>query len=157
MTMHNSQRDSCRSGEDCETMYSLASDKQPSENQSFAAYSALATLRLSATDLSALAVQGFVGTERRGNRTYFKLRFRRQRRQAVRYLGLDARFAAQVGAELLALQAHRRRRHELAALTKQARQQLRDAKRQLEPLLVARGFRFHGLAVRRPRAPVGKN
>ena len=75
----------------------------------------LASLNLHAGDWAALARQGFVAAERRGDRYYFKLRFRRQAAQIVRYLGSAARANA-VRAELEVLQADTRGQRELRAL-----------------------------------------
>ncbi len=47
----------------------------------------LSALRLEASDYELLRRQGFVAIESRGQRCYFKLRFRRDGRQVVRYIG----------------------------------------------------------------------
>jgi hypothetical protein len=113
-------------------------------------FPALASLQLTSADLVTLARQGFVAGERRGERRYHKLRFRRGRRQVVKYLGGPERAHA-VQAELDLLQAACRRRRKLAALSHQAREMLREAKRQLEPSLADQGYHFHGLAIRESR------
>lgn len=101
-------------------------------------------------DFAELTRQGFVCGERRGNRTYYKLRFRRGGRQTVRYLG-GTDCAAIVKQELAHLQADSRALRDLKARTKSANKTLRDTKRELEPVLQAHGFVFHGMAIRRPR------
>lgn len=111
----------------------------------------LAHLRLSPADLAALARQGFVTAERRGRRTYYKLRFRRGGRQQVRYLGSDPARAAAVERALDQLQQARRHELELPRLTAAARRTMRESKQTLAPLLEAEGLRFHGYAIRRPR------
>jgi hypothetical protein len=113
-------------------------------------FPALASLQLTSADLVTLASQGFVASERRGERRYHKLRFRRGRRQVVKYLGGPERACA-VQAELDRLQAAWRRRRKLGALSRQAREMLREAKRQLEPSLAEQGYHFHGLAIRESR------
>ena len=112
---------------------------------------ALAQLGLTTQDFDALAEQGYVSTEHRGPRTYYKLRFRRQRRQIVRSLGSDPILCDQVREELALLQADRQLARELTKLTQAALQQLRLAKKILEPMLGTRGFVFHGMAIRRRR------
>ena len=57
---------------------------------------ALISLRLTAVDLQVLRWQGFVSAELRGNCRIFKLRFRRDGRQVVRYLGTDPACAENV-------------------------------------------------------------
>jgi hypothetical protein len=113
----------------------------------------LATLRLNAEQIVALAKQGSVCAEVRSNgRVYYKLRFRWDGRQQVRYLGNVPEFIEQVKAEMERLQQRTRLRRELRQLTRAARQKLRASKSRLGPLLGDAGFRFHGLAVRRPRS-----
>jgi hypothetical protein len=121
------------------------------EDCRFAEFPALAKLRLVDGDLDELADQGFLAQERRRDCAYYKLRFRRGGRQIVRYVG-GANEAAVITEELKKLRAGCRLRRELRALDCSARQMLRDSKSQLEPLLVERGFRFHGRAIRQPRA-----
>jgi hypothetical protein len=113
-------------------------------------FPALAKLSLSEADLAELAHQGSLAPERRGSRTYYKLRFRRGGRQLVRYVG-GADQAALVSEELSALQTTRRLERQLNEVGRAARQLQRDAKAKLEPLLAECGFRFHGQAIRRSR------
>lgn len=135
-------------------MQPTSSDDHRIADQRRSNYPALDTLRLTDEDLETLADQGFVCAERRGDRTYYKLRFRRGRRQVVRYLGGPVRAAA-VQQELAVLQAEKHAMQELTARVKFANKLLRDAKRTLAPVLLAHGFVFHGLAIRRPRRPQG--
>ena len=111
---------------------------------------ALADLGLDDEDLDALARQGFVAVERRREQTYFKLRYRCDGRQRVRYVGGRDRAQA-VQAALEALQSDVRLRRRLVALCQVATRSLRDAKDTLEPLLEARGLHFHGRAIRKRR------
>lgn len=128
-----------------------ATNKERSlEDGRLAAFPSLAALGITEDDLEELSQQGFVCEERRGARRFYKLRFRRQRKQIVRYVG-DARRAATVASELAALQHETRLMRKLRAGVKVTSGMLRDAKRQLEPLLQAHGFTFHGLAIRKPR------
>jgi len=105
-------------------------------------------LDLTADDFKQLAQQGFVSPERRGKRTYFKLRLRRDGKQLVRYLG-DALRAASVQDELNRLQQQHKLMQGLKSQGKLAKRMLRDSKQQLQPLLEAKGLAFHGLAIRR--------
>jgi hypothetical protein len=118
-------------------------------------FPALANLRLSEGDIVALGEQGFLAPERRGNREYVKLRFRRGGRQVVRYVG-GGEAAALVGEELKLLQTARRLRRELQRFGRVARHRLREAKIELEPLILGCGFKFHGRAIRRPRRPASQ-
>jgi hypothetical protein len=115
-------------------------------------YPALAALRLTEGDLDELSYQGFVCREPRGHLVLFKLRFRRVRRQVVRYIR-DAQHAEDVRAELRGLQADRRMDLELGRIAKLARRMLREGKCQLEPIVQAEQLKFHGLTLRRPRKP----
>ena len=127
----------------------IDNDPIPADHR-IAAYPALARLQLDDADVSALSSQGFVSREQRDGRTYFKLRFRRAGRQIVRYVG-DANHAVDVKNELSALQTEARIMRQLKILTKTTNQQLREVKKQLQPILEAHGWAFHGLAIRRPR------
>jgi hypothetical protein len=114
---------------------------------------ALAGLGLADADLQALARQGFVAAEfRRLRPPYFKLRWRRDGRQRVRYLGQDPARAEQVRAALERLQRPRRNGRLAARLLAEARKRLLDARRLLEPRADADGLRYHGYALRRPRS-----
>jgi len=107
---------------------------------------------LTTDEMAALSQQGFVSRElRRNGRYYYKLRFRRNGKQRVCYLGRSPPFVEGVQRELQALQSARKADQELARLTHSARRALRLAKQRLAPLLVQAGFRFHGFAVRRRR------
>ena len=103
-----------------------------------------------AGDLGDLADQGFVCEERRGDRTYYKLRFRRSGKQVVRYIG-GADRASIVKQELSILQAESKIMRELTAKVRIVNKMIREAKQTMEPVLKANGFVFHGLAIRRPR------
>lgn len=120
------------------------------QDNRLAEFPALASLRLEAGDLEELAVQGFVGQEKRGDRTYYKLRFRRGGKQVVRYVG-GADRAAIVSKEIAILQADTKLMRELKAKVRIANQLIRETKQSMEPLLEANGLVFHGLAIRRPR------
>jgi hypothetical protein len=128
-----------------------SSISQQSIVDSFAEYPALARLRLTTEDLEELTRQGFLSKERRDSLHIHKLRFRRGARQVVRYIG-DAVEATAVKAELDRLQSARHISRELAELNRAARRLLRDTKAQLEPLVIANGWKFHGRVVRRPHS-----
>ena len=92
----------------------------------FATCPALARLTLSEAERHALARRGSVAVERRGQRCYFKLRFRAAGgRQCVRYLGSDPAVAAQVRQLLDRLQHARRQARAVKQWTRHARRLLR--------------------------------
>jgi hypothetical protein len=94
--------------------------------------------------------EGFLHAESRGGRTYYKLRYRRDGRQRVKYVA--AVLVPAIRAELQALQQNLQLRREIAALERHARRVLRDVKRTLQPVLGPE-FRFHGQAIRQRRIP----
>ena len=97
-----------------------AATGRPSAEHLHVNFPALAQLRLRAADVFALASQGFVSLEKRGNRRYWKLRFRRDGRQVVRSIG-SAEQAHAVRAELAELQTDARQQRELKVLARRAR------------------------------------
>jgi len=129
---------------------STATNKASTEACQLVRYPALAALRLDDSDLEELGRQGFVCREKRGDRVYHKLRFRRDGRQVVRYVG-SAERAAAVERELSDLQAETTAVRELNTVVKLANKMLRDSKTELEPLLASHGYAFHGMSIRRPR------
>ena len=78
-------------------------------------------------ELRALSRQGFVHSERRGTKTIFRLRFRVDGRQRVRYVARHD--AAAIEAELALLQFQVRAHRRLTRLAALARQLLRDRSR----------------------------
>jgi hypothetical protein len=114
-------------------------------------FPALARLQLGDEDLRILTYQGFLSRETRRGKDYFKLRFRRDGNQHVKYV--SAGQAAAVHVELEELQGAIRLKRNLAAATRAARQALRQTKRNLQPVLTTCGLAFHGLAIRRRRGP----
>ena len=103
-------------------------------------------------ELTALARQGFVCGEQRGpNNKVFKLRFRLNGQQRVRYLGTNEEQAQSVQRQLLELQRSTHQHRQLRQVAREARQLLTQAKTNLRPLLTAVGFDFHGLSIRRKR------
>ena len=139
-----------RHGEGDRKMQSTKNYDYCIEGNRLAEFPALASLRLTADELEELANQGFVSEERRGHRTYYKLRFRCGGKQVVRYIGSADR-AAIVNEELSILQTESKIMGDLKATVRLANRMLREAKRTMEPVLNANGFVFHGLAIRRPR------
>jgi hypothetical protein len=133
-------------------MFNGAVGDGSAQRHSLADYPALAALRLTDDDLDGLSYQGFVCREQRGHLVFFKLRFRRARRQIVRYVR-NAQHAEDVCAELRRLQADRRMDLQLGRIAKLACRMLREGKCQLEPIVQAEQMTFHGLALRRPRKP----
>lgn len=115
---------------------------------------ALSGLCLDPADRDALARQGVVVAEYRSCHhrrwgPYFKLRWRRNGRQQVRYLGRDPARAELVRAALAVLRRPRRLARQLAALLHQARAGLARAKVVLAEPLAERGYRLHGYRARR--------
>jgi hypothetical protein len=114
----------------------------------------LIALRLSASELQALSYQGFVACERRGRTaSVYKLRFRINGRQCVRYVGTDPQRAAVIRAALDRLQAPLQLKRQLASHLKAAQACLRNVKPRLTPHAEEAGLRFHGHYLRRPRQP----
>ena len=113
---------------------------------------ALAGLKLTQADLEDLARQGFVSSEMRGSgRRHFKLRFRSGRKQVVRYIGTDLNRVARIQREIETLQSDGRAQQHLQRQVRSARKALRESKRNLAPLLLDSGLRYHGYAIRRSR------
>jgi hypothetical protein len=108
---------------------------------------------LPASSLQALARQGFIAAEKRGERTYCKLRWREQGRQRVRYLGADVVRVEQVRAALARLQCDlqcQRQVRLVRRLLAQARHRLAQAKAILEPYAQALGLYYHGYRLCQP-------
>jgi hypothetical protein len=115
--------------------------------------SVLASLGLTNDQIAALTKQGSICADVRSDgQVYYKLRFRLDGRQHVRYLGNVSEFVERVRAELGRLQHRARLRQQLGQLTRAAGRNLRAAKSRLEPLLGDAGFAFHGMAVRKRRS-----
>src|SRR5262245_35691495 len=117
---------------------------------SVADFPALGGLGLKDYHLKELSRQGFLATDKRGRRTYVKLRFRCDGRQIVRYVG-SAELAQAVSEELAVLQRDHQLQRHLDDLGRAAAQSLRIAKQKVAPLLAAEGFHFHGHAIRKSR------
>jgi hypothetical protein len=111
----------------------------------------LAMLPLRPGDLGELRRQGFISREVRDGKVYYKLRFRRDGRQAVIGLGTDQKLAEGIGDELTRLQAKRQRDLDVKRLSREARGLLRRSKQDLEAALRDAGFRFHGYEIRKQR------
>src|SRR4051794_31107499 len=93
------------------------------------AFPLLNRLALSDEELGALTRQGFINSERRAGKTIFRLRYRVDGRQRVRYV--SPRDAAALEAELGLLQRRIRARRRLAGLSALARHALRDRRSRL--------------------------
>lgn len=102
----------------------------------------------------ALRSNGFVCSEERSYCQVYKLRFRVQGRQRVRYLGTVPAVAEAVRLELMKWQRRRRAAQRLRQAVQYARQVLRESRQRLEPLVLAAGFKLHGREIRRPRRKV---
>ena len=113
---------------------------------------------LTPAEITAVKSQGFVTAELRGQTcTVYKMRFRIAGRQRVLYLGTDPLVADAVREELQRLQKSRHTRRNMQALIRQANRLLRDSKSELLADAKQEGYRFHGLALRRPRRPAPTN
>jgi hypothetical protein len=112
----------------------------------------LAQLRLSRSQLETLETQGFVHEERRANdNSCFKLRFRFEGKQVVRYLGTDALRAEAVRNALARHQLVHRTLQRLRRDTHQANRMAREAKKNLLSLVEELGYKFHGFDLRAQR------
>lgn len=113
----------------------------------------LSSLGLLADQIAVLRYQGFVSCERHHGRSeVFKLRFRINGQQQVRYLGTSPLEAARVARAVKALQRATRLQREMQKLQQESRAGLKAAKRLLSPVLKAAGYQFHGLSVRHSRS-----
>ncbi len=115
----------------------------------------LASLGMDSELIAAIADQGFVSKDYRGDRTYHKLRYRRDGRQQVQYIG-DAARARAVEAELKVLQHDLRLRRHISELARSVTSALRTAREQLEPLVESHGYYYHGHALRKHRNNTNK-
>ena len=110
--------------------------------------------RLSATTtLHALRRQGYLDSRFRNATRYWRLRFRSGGRLRTVGIGYDPGLVQRVQHELRQLQSPRRRRLELAKITRRGARQLRRAKQTLAPVLAQLGLHFHGGAIRKYRHP----
>lgn len=112
----------------------------------------LAALGLKTEEIAALRQQGFVACEARAGRVIYKLRFRLRGRQRVRYLGTDPARADGVERLIQAIQSGRRFKKQLRELDHEVTEKLKNLKQRLSPFLDRAGLKFHGLAIRLPRA-----
>lgn len=113
--------------------------------------SAFGQLGLTTEEIASLKRQGFVSVEIRGGCTIYKLRFRVDRRQRVRYLGTDPMMADAVRQELDQLRQQTQLDRRLRNQNQEIDRFLRESKRRLEPLAAQAGLKFHGRMLRRPR------
>lgn len=116
---------------------------------------ALESLGLEEEAMEALQHQGFVAEEfrdRAGRRwgPYYKLRWRQDGRQRVRYLGNDTRRVHEIRVALQHWQQVTRLTREVEELFRQSRKALKSLKDALSPQVSAAGKRWHGYQTRRP-------
>jgi hypothetical protein len=128
---------------------------QSADDHGLREFEALSSLGLNHENIAAIAAQGFISRDRRGDRSYNKLRYREHGRQQVRYIGSDDRACA-VQAELDVLQRDLKRRRRVAALARSVTGTLRTTREKLRPLAEAHGYYFHGLALRKRRGNTNK-
>jgi hypothetical protein len=127
----------------------------PNRSSTQTAEELLGQLGFRAEEMAALARQGSVSLEIRLRKgvpagPYYKLRWRQQGRQRVKYLGCDPARASAVRAALLQLQASRRQAREVRRGFKQIRAYW-AAQKQVLQLLLGPGFYFHGYCIRQRR------
>jgi hypothetical protein len=108
---------------------------------------------LRSVDVAALKRSGTITQETRGRGTViYKLRYRREGRQVVKYLGVDRSFVRHVGEQLALLQVPARRRRRLRRVAAETRSVLHDVRARVRSTLQEAGFTFHGLTIRRSRS-----
>ncbi len=113
----------------------------------------LKRLGLTEGEIAELRQQGFMAHERRrGQSDVFKLRFRINGRQQVRYVGTSPIEAKRVELAVKTLQRAKRAQCEMRKLQQESRVGLKAAKSLLSPVLKAAGYQFHGLSVRHSRS-----
>ena len=122
-------------------------------------WSILMNLGLSRAEVNCLQHQGFVASEYRARHgPYFKLRWRNDGKQRVKYLGHDAELARTVSIALADLQKKKVLERQLARMVLEARKILRKAKKEMVAAMAARGEYFHGYTSRkRSMAPHSKH
>ena len=116
--------------------------------------SLLAELGLTDEDVLSLVNQGFLTAEYRVHGAarlgpYFKLRWRSNGRQRVKYLGRDVDRAEAISDAISSLREGKRRQDQLAALVADARKSLRRAKQAMNAAMANQGRYFHGFAGRK--------
>ena len=118
----------------------------------------LTGLGLGLKELESLRDQGFVAPEfrvRAGRRwgPYYKLRWRQNGRQRVRYLGTDESAVGEIRKALKTWQQPVRLEKEVNSLFRQTRKALKSLKDALTPQICDDGKKWHGYESRRPRKP----
>jgi hypothetical protein len=104
-------------------------------------------------ELTSLCRQGFISREQRRpeQAPLYKLRYRLEGRQRVRYLGSDPAFIGVIRHELSVIQQTAKRHRKMQRVLRLARRGLRRAKSALAPLLATEDCYYHGFAIRRRR------
>ena len=125
----------------------------PTAAYSHTDFPVLRQLQLPEQALAALRTQGFVSAELHGQKWIYKLRFRLEGRQHVRFLGDDEQRVRAVQEELGVLQRERRNKRRFADLRRRTRRILSESKSALKGLLEQHGFHYHGQAIRKRRRP----
>jgi hypothetical protein len=112
-------------------------------------FPALSALWLTTQELQQLSRQGGIRQERRGEKTIWKLRYRCDGRQHVKYIPIQQLDV--VRAELSALQSLTRLRRALKQCTQRAKLYLKKTKAEVEALTENSDYYFHGFEIRRSR------
>lgn len=111
-------------------------------------------LRLSPRELEALRTCGAICAETRAAGTAYKLRFRLDGRQQVRFLGRDREWIETVRRALEAWQVSVRFGRELKRMARDGRRRLRVLRKLEGPVLNLAGLRYHGTRLRVMRREV---
>jgi hypothetical protein len=119
-------------------------------------WSILMGLGMSRTEVDCLQDQGFVAAEYRtyqGARLgpYYKLRWRQDGKQRVKYLGQDVEIIVEVSIALAQLQKKRILERQLARMFLEARKSLRRVKQDMTTAMAAMGEYYHGYTSRKRR------
>jgi hypothetical protein len=113
---------------------------------------AFARLGFNPAELAAIKRQGSIHQEVRGKHTIvFKLFFRLEGRQRVKYLGTDREQVSLLQQYLEQLQDNRLQTAQVRTACRAAAQLLRETKQRLAPWVARAGLRFHGRTIRQPR------
>ena len=128
--------------------------KLPNEMPNPDSLSLLAELGLTDEDVLTLVNQGFLTAEYRNYGDarlgpYFKLRWRSNGRQRVKYLGRDVKRAEAISDAIGRLREGKRRQEQFAALVVDARKSLRRAKQAMTTAMGNLGRYFHGFTGRK--------
>lgn len=110
----------------------MGTEKKPAQLRSDSCE--LEKLKLTPEEREALKTQGFISLDLRGNRSYYKLRFRCAGRQRVKYIGPDEERANRIRKAIVQCRKEQGLRQEISLLNRAARALLRQLKETLAPV-----------------------